>query len=156
MNPPECNFESEVIGAIRSGNWPLSLADHARSCARCQETVEVMSALLQAAKDVPIPSSLPNYRLIWMKAQVLQKQQKLNRIEFLLRLSYAAIGILAALVIGYWTFSLQEPTGGGGGSFSDHWVRLISSTLPYTATGAAIYVLRLFMHGWSRKGQVPV
>jgi uncharacterized membrane protein len=100
----DCQFESKVLTAVRTGAWGDDLKDHLAGCAGCREVVRVASALHVIAEETPIPTSLPNYRLVWLKAQVLQNQRRITRLELIGKLGTLAAVVVAAAVIALWTW----------------------------------------------------
>jgi predicted anti-sigma-YlaC factor YlaD len=100
----DCQFASKVLESVRSGVWTSDLKNHLATCARCREVVNVASALQVMADETPIPTSLPNHRLIWLKAQVLKNQKRVARLELLGKLGAAAAVVVAAAVIAIWNW----------------------------------------------------
>jgi hypothetical protein len=105
----DCQFESRILEAVRSNVWTDELRAHAAGCSACSELARVSDALLVMAHSTPIPTSLPNFRLIWLKAQVLQSQQRAARLELLGRLGIVAAVFVSLAVTAVWYWLGSTP-----------------------------------------------
>jgi hypothetical protein len=100
----DCRFEASIVDAVRSNAWTDELNNHIATCASCKDVIRVAGDLHIIADETPIPTSLPNHRLIWLKAQVLQKQKRVARLELLGKLGACAAVLLAVAVIAVWNW----------------------------------------------------
>ena len=96
MINPECEFSSAVINASKSHQWTDSLQSHIAGCVRCQETKE-MTMMMNTLTAQGSVRALPDYRIIWMKAQYAKRQESLSLLD-LIGLVAVALGGLAGLV----------------------------------------------------------
>jgi hypothetical protein len=151
MRLSNCQFDASVVHAATTGEWSEALKVHVTSCAQCSDTMKLVLALHQAAKEVSLPSTLPDSRLIWMKAQVIRKQNNLNRLDLLSKLSALIVGIAVVAIAAMWKLGVLGFTLGPEGSSPEiPWIRFMTATLPYTVAGATFLVLRLIMQGRTR------
>jgi hypothetical protein len=152
MKISDCEYEARVTAATKTGEMPEALMQHVTTCNHCQETVAVTAALHKTVGSVVLPESLPEYRLIWIKAQVIQKQRNLSRLELIPKLGGVAIGLLVLLAILIWKSVMSATSGGSGGAASGpEWAQLFTSTLPFTITGAVLWIFSLLVPGRVRR-----
>ena len=145
MEQTECKYEAAIAQAVLSGSWNDALKQHLETCVFCQGTVAVCESLHEVADQTLLPSSLPNARLIWMKAQVIRKQRQAAKLEW-----YSRLGLVACIIIGVVALlSWKSPLFGSlvgvpSNSASRSWFDLVTETLPFTATAALMMIMRFF------------
>jgi hypothetical protein len=100
MKPAICVHEQSVLEAVNSDRWSEFLRRHLEDCALCQEAIQVSSLLRTFAGTADQEHRLPDSRLIWLKAQLAQRQtaaaEVLRPLELFHRIAYGVIGLLAA------------------------------------------------------------
>ncbi len=75
-----CVSEELIREAAQTGRWTDELRDHCASCSPCAETALVTAALCADARELEADdSSLPDPRLIWLRAQIESRRIKSNR-----------------------------------------------------------------------------
>lgn len=106
MKTSNCAREQLVASAVRSGQWDPCLRDHVASCSICQEVVQVSGWMQDLAAGLQ-PSSVPDARALWLKAQILQKRAAARKVmqplEIFQKAAYGmATLVLVGLVFGNW------------------------------------------------------
>lgn len=106
MKSANCATEQLVANGVISGQWDPRLRDHVAGCSLCQEVVQVSGWMLDLAA-APQPSSFPDARALWLKAQILQKRAAARKVmQPLETFQKAAYGmatlVLVGLVFGHW------------------------------------------------------
>jgi len=73
MTPVECQFESEVLGAVLEARWPertdAGLVAHVAGCAICSEIVTIAGAIAASREEIGAPAAIPDSGLVWWLAQ---------------------------------------------------------------------------------------
>ena len=78
MNLPNCEYEEQILAALRAGDLPEELAAHADGCAVCQEVKLVFGFLASAsAREEDVHTSAPG--LIWWRARLDEKRALAKR-----------------------------------------------------------------------------
>ena len=115
MNDRECSFERRVVRAAQSDEWPDDLRAHIAGCTECQQTKtaailvkrlsgEGASAAAGAEADDQMEFSLPRYRVIWLKAQYVRRQERLSSLDILSLAGLWAVGAAGFLGLILWKF----------------------------------------------------
>ena len=123
MSHETCPHENDVATAARSGEWSQELRTHRDGCLICAELTLVTAALASDAEmlmDETIP--LPDPGLIWMRAQLAEREHKFHRatraIVWVQRMTIAVVAAIGlAFAPGLWgpakrvfsSFSLASP-----------------------------------------------
>ena len=74
MKQTTCEFEEKVLQALRTDHWDPAVEGHVHQCEVCSNHLEVASGMRQLAELPLVDSRLPDPRLIWFKAQLLERQ----------------------------------------------------------------------------------
>jgi hypothetical protein len=79
MKEVPCKYLASVREAVRSGGWDAETRRHYASCPDCRQEVQVRDWLLLFAQEAPdeMPPASPH--LIWLKAQLAEKQEAQKR-----------------------------------------------------------------------------
>jgi hypothetical protein len=78
VNLPNCEYEEQMLAALRAGDLPADLAAHADGCAVCQEVKLVFGFLSSAsAQEVDVHASAAG--LIWWRARLDEKRALAER-----------------------------------------------------------------------------
>jgi hypothetical protein len=103
MNTHKCQFEQEIVNAVRSGKLTEQLRQHSATCLLCKQSIVVAQAINSVreitAQEIP---AIPGYRLIWLKAQFTQKQERLFALDVVSLLGLSLVGALMFLGIVFW------------------------------------------------------
>jgi len=79
MSKP-CPFEDATAAAARGGGWSAELAAHRDGCLRCAELTLVAAVLAADAESLAAdPRPLPDPGVIWLRAALAAREQKLAR-----------------------------------------------------------------------------
>jgi hypothetical protein len=81
MSQRNCAHEEAVSEAVRSGNWEGSTARHAAECQICREIVQTSRWMQAMAGSVEGGSALPDASLLWWRAQLSERQARLERTQ---------------------------------------------------------------------------
>ena len=78
MNPTRsakgCPQEARVLRAVKTGRWDDALETHAAGCPACGEVALVSGRLLRSALGTESRRRLPDPYLVWLKAQLTERQ----------------------------------------------------------------------------------
>lgn len=124
-----CDLESQVLQSLRTGRIDRELKEHAQSCPDCSEAAKVNVWMNHLAAATPRPDSVPDPRILRLKAELFGTtqvaQQVLQPIRFLQRVAFAVVALCwAALIAWKWdvltNLSLDSAFAGilGGVTFS--------------------------------------
>ncbi|MFN2239501.1 MAG: hypothetical protein ABR524_08920 [Thermoanaerobaculia bacterium] len=124
-----CDFERELLQSLRRGQIDRDLKEHAQSCPDCSEAARVNVWMNRLAAAAPRPDSLPDPRILRLKAELFGTTQAaqlvLQPIRFLQRVAFAGVALCwAALIAWKWdvltNISLESAFAGilGGVSIS--------------------------------------
>jgi len=102
MSKP-CPFEDATAAAARGGEWSADLAAHRDGCLRCAELTLVSAALAADAEVLAAdPRPLPDPSVIWLRAEIAAREQKLARatraISWVQRAAFAAAAAVVLFV----------------------------------------------------------
>ena len=105
MKPFECEKESLVIEAVRSGSWDADLREHADQCDSCSDAL-VVARVLNEMRGVDLAEArIPDAGLMWWKAQLVAKRTAAERatqpISFVERFAYVC-GVLCFIGVCVW------------------------------------------------------
>jgi hypothetical protein len=112
-----CDLEHQIVQALHAGEIGRDLKEHAQSCADCSEAASVSVWMNRLAAATPRPESLPDPRILRLKAELFGTTQTaqlvLQPIRFLQRVAFAVVALCwAALIAWKWevlsNFSLQS------------------------------------------------
>ena len=101
MSHKGCPQESDVARAVRSGEWSEPLQAHLRDCPVCrgvQESARWMQALGQASAR-QAQEGLPDPQILWLRAQLSERQAAAERVHKALR--WVEIACMAAACAGF-------------------------------------------------------
>ncbi|HET6961438.1 MAG TPA: hypothetical protein VFJ27_03035, partial [Terriglobia bacterium] len=74
MKPTSCSYEQAIVSAVQTETWTDALRTHFGDCISCQETVQIAGLMHSLAAVEDSSHSLPDARVIWLKANLAQKQ----------------------------------------------------------------------------------
>ena len=74
MKPTSCSYEQAIVSAVQTETWTDALRTHFGDCISCQETVQIAGLMHSLAAVEDSNHSLPDARVIWLKANLAQKQ----------------------------------------------------------------------------------
>lgn len=132
MNNNECQFEREIMQAVKSGAWNEQLQHHVETCHLCSETLLVTRSMLtiqeEALQHAP---AIPAYRLLWLKAQFTQRQEHLSKLDLVSLIGLSLVCSFASLGLLFWKFPqlhgrnfgrlLESPSG---------WINMFPLSIP--------------------------
>jgi len=95
MNIEECQFTAATIAATKTNTWTNELRAHLSSCPICRETKE-MTTTMNILTTNTATRAFPDYRILWMKAQLAKRQERLTTLD-LVGLITVALGGTAGL-----------------------------------------------------------
>jgi hypothetical protein len=102
MKLGQCERESEVVAALRSGATEAELNSHIACCAACTETRKVAALMLQHAAAVDAAGQQPPMaNRIWRKAQARRQDNALRRATQALAIMRALAAIYITLLLGW-------------------------------------------------------
>ena len=140
MSDQFCEHESAVIRAARADKWDNLLQSHAKTCPVCAEAMRVHAALSSLIKLEQIPS-IPDPKLIWLKAQFAERQRRSTIITRIAAVAYAALAALCGVAIYSLTFANIM---GSGESFKPANLPSISAEPVLLTIFSALLLLYLF------------
>ena len=105
MKPFECEKESLVIEAVRSGSWDADLREHAAHCESCSDAA-LAARVLNEMRAVDLAEArIPDAGLMWWKAQLVAKRTAAERatqpISFVERFTYVC-GVICFIGVCVW------------------------------------------------------
>jgi len=153
MNRIWCEWESDVVEALRRGLFSDELRGHVRSCAVCAETEPVAQMLLQAASLLRVEHEPSGAGLVWRRAQARKKEIALRHatrpLIFMRALSGVCVFFSAAWLLHYvWRSRSMELISG--------WNGFRSETAFYGAAIAALAIaigVVYLLHDSGRSGE---
>ena len=84
MKPVECEFESEVLGAVLEGRWPEgadnALRAHAAACRACSETAALAGAIGRSREAERSQAVVPESGRVWWLAQVRARREAVRNV----------------------------------------------------------------------------
>src|SRR5271155_5167310 len=105
MKPFECEKESLVIEAVRSGSWDADLREHAAHCGACSDAALAARVLNEMMAIDQVEARIPGAGLMWWKAQLVARRTAAERatqpISFVERFAYAS-GIFCFIGVCVW------------------------------------------------------
>jgi hypothetical protein len=105
MKPFECEKESLVIEAVRSGSWDADLREHPAHCDSCSDAALAARVLNEMRAVDQAEARIPDAGLMWWKAQLVAKRTAAERatqpISFVERFTYAC-GIFCFIGVCVW------------------------------------------------------
>ena len=108
MKPFECEKESLVIEAVRSGSWDADLREHAAHCDSCSDAALAASVLNEMRAVDDAEARIPDAGLMWWKAQLVAKRTAAERatqpISFIERFTYVC-GIFCFIGVCVWQWA---------------------------------------------------
>ena len=111
MNAMRCQYESEMIRALRAGALSETQIAHQRSCADCRDAVLVAQALQQDASEMAVRYAPPSSAMVWAMAERRRRMAALTRaMRFLNVLKIAGVVYVAVLV--FWAVHSLPGLGG--------------------------------------------
>jgi hypothetical protein len=111
MNSGNCQRESEVVAAVRAGQWSTELRAHLAGCEICAEAV-VVTEFLQAETQTECSPALPSAGQVWWKAQIRGRredaEQALKPVRIAQRTSAACAVLALCFLILHYAPQLQQ------------------------------------------------
>jgi hypothetical protein len=108
MKPFECEKESLVVEAVRSGSWDADLREHAAHCESCSDVALAARVLNEMRGVDQAEARIPDAGLMWWKAQLVAKRTAAERatqpISFVERFTYVC-GILCFIGVCVWQWA---------------------------------------------------
>lgn len=99
MTNSTCTFETEMVEAVRTGQWPEALREHLAQCDICPEAV-LVARMLQADREELLArlgdGTSPGQ--LWLRAEYERRLRHTRRRPWILAAACAA-GVLAAIVV---------------------------------------------------------
>ncbi|HVR42041.1 MAG TPA: hypothetical protein VMS56_01245 [Thermoanaerobaculia bacterium] len=117
MRREGCDLELDLIRAMKHGDLPDSLRDHARSCADCSEAAKVAVWMNRMASEAPRSPAPVDPSILRLKAELfgsrISDQKVLQPLHLLQRVGFGVIAFCwAALLTWKWdviaNFSLDR------------------------------------------------
>ncbi|TAK60897.1 MAG: hypothetical protein EPO24_06340 [Bacteroidetes bacterium] len=103
MNNLECTFEREVTHAEKTDAWNERLQNHLQECSSCRNALLIAKAMDSVqAGALQKASAVPAYRVLWFKAQYMQRQERLSTLDLVKLLGVSFVGALALIGIIVW------------------------------------------------------
>jgi hypothetical protein len=140
MNSEICRYEARALQAAGSGEWTESLKEHVRDCEHCRVAISIARSLKNVSAGTQMAPPLTSFNLLWIKAELIEKQERLARLELLQKL-----GILGSVAAGVVLFILTKLFSGtntavvAGRGFG---VDMLTMILPFVGTAAFLYLMR--------------
>jgi hypothetical protein len=108
MSDEVCRFEPNVLRAVRFEEWTESLRQHVPTCEDCSAAVAVGPWMRSFAATPVVERVMPNPSILWIKAQILQRDAAAERVTTPLNsmqiAAYLVVGACwAALMTWKWT-----------------------------------------------------
>jgi hypothetical protein len=104
MSDRSCPHEAEVARGARTGEWNESLRAHAAACAVCGEVAWASRWMQSLAQDAESGAVLPDAKLVWWRAQLAERQKRVERAHSALawfEIAAAALSLgVAAWIVG--------------------------------------------------------
>ncbi len=97
MNSRNCERESQVVTAVRAGQWDAGLRAHLVDCETCAEAA-VVAEFLQAELQNGVAPPLPSGGQVWWKAQIRARREDAERALKPVRVAQRILGAGALLV----------------------------------------------------------
>lgn len=94
MSDQACPYESAVVDAARTGEWPQSLQAHLCECAECADSARVASWLGEVATRLGRNRSAPDPSYLWLRAEIERRAQAEGA------LSWRRLGLVSLLGLG--------------------------------------------------------
>jgi hypothetical protein len=101
MNLGNCQRESQVVAAVRAGQWSADLRAHLAGCEICAEAA-LVAELLQAEQQTAELPALPSAGQVWWKAQIRGRREDAEQVLKPVRVAQrtsAACALLALLFL---------------------------------------------------------
>jgi hypothetical protein len=80
MSDEVCRFEPNVLRAVRFDEWTEALRRHVPACEECTAAMTVGPWMRSFAAAPDIDRVLPNPSILWIKAQILQRDAAVERV----------------------------------------------------------------------------
>lgn len=150
MSQTSCSQEMAVARAVRSGEWSETLEAHLRECATCrgvQQAAQWMQALAPAPQEAaPSQNELPDPRVLWLRAQLSERQAAAERVHKILQWVELACVTAACVGLGIWLAWSWNGAGGEladgfGWALFDAWPALWANLYAYGPANAPILFL---------------
>ena len=97
-----CPQEVRVLAAIRTGQWDEALEAHTAGCPACGEVALVSGTLRTFARKAEGRNRLPDPYLVWLKAQLTERQVTSHRKSKPWYVAEALGQGVAAVTLGGW------------------------------------------------------
>jgi hypothetical protein len=100
-----CDFETETIKFLKSGEIDEKISAHIESCADCRETAKIMHFFQTNLLNEPSPpKKLPAAGLIWWKSRLREKHKAAEQINRPI-LIVQTIAALVFIGVFFWLFN---------------------------------------------------
>lgn len=144
MSHTSCSQESAVARAVRSGEWSEPIQAHLRECTVCrgvQETAQWMQEMAMEGREAQ--ESLPDPQILWLSAQLSERQAAAERVHKALQWVEIACVAAACAGLGMWLVWNWDAIGGEVGdglewALFEAWPALWSSVSAYGPVNAPI------------------
>ncbi len=101
-----CPHESETVTAMRSDVWSDTLRAHTAACPQCTDALWIGRLMNESAGRTTAALEPPvSYRVLWLKAQFMRRQEQLSRLDRLMFLGALATSAVALAGIALWKWS---------------------------------------------------
>ena len=146
MIKTECVFEREVLRAAKTNQWTSDLSNHAASCPLCQETM-AMTKITKKISQEDSTHALPSYRLIWVKAQYVRRQERLSKLDLIALIGVSLVGIAVFAGLLLWGFpQLFAGVLQSVGASSPGWSHILSNGTPLAVILGVLIMVWLLTH----------
>jgi len=132
MNAMRCQYETEMIRAIETGECSESLMAHQKNCAACREAVMLAQMLRRDASELATRYVPPSSERVWWVAERHRQMAALARATRFLRLLKIA-GLAYSAVIIVWVLHVLTERGVGAS-----WIEGKSVTAVIEGAGLAV------------------
>ncbi len=102
MSHRSCFRETAVARAVRTGDWNQSLEAHLRECATCREVREAARWMQALAREPQGENDPPDPQILWLRAQLSQRQAGAERAEKILQWAEVACITAACAGLALW------------------------------------------------------
>lgn len=107
-----CPRERDVLDLVAIGQWPSKadqeLRDHVAACLACADLALVAAAMTELAEDSRADSKVPDARLVWYRAQLRARDERVRLASRPMLLVQLAAG-LVVVVLGLAAWQLSAP-----------------------------------------------
>jgi hypothetical protein len=125
MSRTDCPREEAVSEAVRSGKWEGPITRHAAECQICREIVQTSRWMQAMAESVESVSALPDASVMWWRAQLSEREAKLERTQKALEWLQIISSVLVSAGLLVWAvWNWRAVAGAMAWLSSDVWSRV--------------------------------